>query len=137
MPKAPLPPDVELFLRTANPCVIASNRPDGQPVSVATWYLLEDDGRILVNMDAGRRRLRYLQDDPRVTLTMLGKSDWYIHVSVQGTMVELSPDPELAGIDRLSVHYTGRPYPTRDRERVNGWVVVESWHGWRHGTAVK
>lgn len=136
MPKTPLPSDVLEFLRGPNPCVIASNRPDGQPVSVATWYLLEDDGRILVNMDGGRRRLKYLAADPRVTLTMLAPADWYVHVSVQGRMTEISPDPDLAGIDRLSQHYTGQAYPTRDRDRVNGWIVVESWHGWRHGVAL-
>ena len=135
MPITPLPPDVLDFLRAAHPCVIASNRPDGQPVSVATWYLLEDDGRILVNMDRRRRRLSYLEADPRVSLTMLA-TDWYTHVSVQGRMTDLGPDPELSGIDRLSTHYTGRPYGVRNRERVNGWVVVESWHGWRHGKAL-
>ena len=83
-------PHIVEFLRAANPCVIASNRPDGQPVSVATWYLLEDDGRILVNMDGGRRRLSYLRDDPRVTLTVLAGADWYTHVSVQGRIVEIS-----------------------------------------------
>src|SRR6478752_708858 len=117
MPKSPLPPDVLEFLRAANPCVIASNRPDGQPVSVATWYLLEDDGRILVNMDGGRRRLRYLRDDPRVTLTMLAGADWYTHVRVQGRMTEIGVDTNLTGIDRISTHYTGKAYPTRDRER--------------------
>ncbi len=135
MAKPPLPDTVLEFLRLPNPAVIASSRPDGQPVSVATWYLLEDDGRILVNMDRRRRRLSYLEADPRVSLTMLAK-DWYTHVSVQGRMTDLGPDPELSGIDRLSTHYTGRPYGVRNRERVNGWVVVESWHGWRHGKAL-
>ena len=59
MPRTPPPPHILDFLHGPNPAVIASNRPDGQPVSVATWYLLEDDGRILVNMDEGRRRLHY------------------------------------------------------------------------------
>lgn len=130
MSRQPLPPHIIEFLRAANPSVIASNRPDGQPVSVATWYLLEDDGRILVNMDGGRRRLSYLRDDPRVTLTVLAGADWYTHVSVQGRMTELSADDDLSGIDRISTHYTGNPYPTRDRERVNGWIDIESWHGW-------
>ena len=129
MPAAPLPAHITEFLRSANPCVIASNRPDGQPVSVATWYILEDDGRILVNMDAGRRRLSYLRDDPRVTLTVLA-ADWYTHVSVQGRMTEISADDNLSGIDRISTHYTGHAYPTRDRARVNGWIDVDSWHGW-------
>ena len=130
MSRPPLPPHIVEFLRAANPCVIASNRPDGQPVSVATWYLLEDDGRILVNMDGGRRRLRYLRDDPRVTLTMLAGADWYTHVSVQGRMTEIGVDTNLTGIDRISTHYTGKAYPTRDRERVNGWIDIDSWHGW-------
>ena len=130
MPRTPPPPHILEFLHKPNPAVIASARPDGQPVSVATWYLLEDDGRILVNMDEGRRRLHYLRHDPRVSLTVLAEHDWGTHVSVQGTVADLSPDPDLAGIDRLSRHYTGQPYPTRNRGRVNGWITIESWHGW-------
>jgi PPOX class probable F420-dependent enzyme len=127
--RPPLPPHILDFLRAANPAVIASVRPDGQPVTVATWYLLEDDGRILVNMDVGRRRLRYLREDPQVSLTVLDQQDWSIHVSVQG-VVELAPDADLANIDRLSRQYTGNPYRVRDRDRVNGWITVEAWHGW-------
>ncbi|MEP6559966.1 MAG: pyridoxamine 5'-phosphate oxidase family protein [Nakamurella sp.] len=128
MPSAPLPPHIVEFLRGPNPAVIASNRPDGQPVSVATWYLLEDDRHILVNMDAGRKRLNYLKQDPRVSLTVLGK-DWYQHVSMQGSLV-LTPDPDMAGIDRISTHYTGHAYPDRKNLRVDGLITIESWHGW-------
>jgi PPOX class probable F420-dependent enzyme len=134
MTDAPLTDDVRALLAKPNPAVITTVRPDGQPVSVATWYLLEEDrsdgDRILVNMDAGRKRLEYLRNDPRVSLTALDAESWYTHVSVQGTVVELVDDPDLVGIDRLSVHYTGNPYPTRDRLRVSAWIRVESWHGW-------
>jgi PPOX class probable F420-dependent enzyme len=98
-------------------------------VSVATWYLLDGD-RILVNMDAGRKRLEYLRQDPRVSLTALDESSWYTHVSVRGRVVEMADDPDLADIDRLSRHYTGDPYPTRDRGRVSAWIEIDSWHGW-------
>ena len=84
MPLPPLPADVVALVAQPNPAVITSNRPDGQPVSVATWYLLEGDGRLLVNMDESRRRLAYLRKDPRVSLTVLAADDWYTHVSVQG-----------------------------------------------------
>jgi PPOX class probable F420-dependent enzyme len=131
MPRTPPPPHILEFLRAPNPAVIASARPDGQPVSVATWFLLEDDGRILVNMEEGRRRLHYLRRDPRVSLTVLAQPNWGTHVSVQGTLVDLSSDPDLGGIDKLCRHYTGNPYPVRDRGRVNGWIVIESWHGWQ------
>jgi PPOX class probable F420-dependent enzyme len=129
MPTGPLPDDVRELLVKPNPAVIASLRPDGQPVSVATWYLLDGD-RILVNMDEGRKRLEYLRADPRVSLTALDESSWYTHVSIQGRVVELRDDLDLADIDRLSMHYRGRPYPTRDRRRVSAWIQVDSWHGW-------
>jgi PPOX class probable F420-dependent enzyme len=129
MSTSPLPDEVRDLLAKPNPAVITSLRPDGQPVSVATWYLLDGD-RVLVNMDEGRKRLAYLRTDPRVSLTALDEADWYTHVSVQGRVVEFADDPDLVDIDRLSTHYTGRPYPTRDRRRVSAWIEVETWHGW-------
>ena len=125
----PMPDDVKQMLAKPGPAVITSVRPDGQPVSVATWYLL-DGGRILVNMDAGRKRLEYLRNDPRVSLTALDEQSWYTHVSVQGRVVEWADDTDLTDIDRLSVHYGGQPYPTRDRPRVSAWIEIETWHGW-------
>jgi PPOX class probable F420-dependent enzyme len=131
MSTEPLPDDVRALLAKPNPAVITTVRADGQPVSVATWYLFEPaTGRILVNMDEGRKRLAHLRRDPRVSLTALDEASWYTHVSVQGRVVELRDDPDLADIDRLSTHYNGRPYPTRDRRRVSAWVEVDSWHGW-------
>ena len=129
MTTAPLPQQTRELLAKPNPAVITSLRPDGQPVSVATWYLLDGD-RILVNMDVDRKRLDYLRQDPRVSLTALDESSWYTHVSVQGRVVELLDDEGLTDIDRLSRHYTGEPYPTRDRARVSAWIEIETWHGW-------
>ena len=129
MTGTPLPEQTRELLAKPNPAVITSLRPDGQPVSVATWYLLDGD-RILVNMDSGRKRLEYLRNDPRVSLTALDESSWYTHVSVQGRVVEWRDDDGLADIDRLSRHYTGDPYPTRDRARVSAWIEIHTWHGW-------
>jgi PPOX class probable F420-dependent enzyme len=135
VPTPPLPDDIRELLAKPNPAVIATLRPDGQPVSVATWYLLEPGpgaggDRILVNMDESRRRLGYLREDPRVSLTALDEAGWHTHVSLQGRVVELRDDPDLADIDRLSTHYTGHPYPDRERRRVSAWIEVETWHGW-------
>jgi hypothetical protein len=76
MPKPPLPPDLVAFLAEPNPSVIATIRPDGSPHTAATWYLWVD-GRVLVNMDEGRRRLEHLRQEPRVSITVLGRADWY------------------------------------------------------------
>lgn len=128
-----LPADVRDLLAKPNPAVISTLRPDGQPVSVATWYLLVGD-EILVNMDEGRTRLAYLRQDPRVSLTVLDEHSWYTHVSLQGRVARLVDDPGLVDIDRLSVHYSGRPHHNRERRRVSAWIEVDSWHGWEVGT---
>jgi PPOX class probable F420-dependent enzyme len=135
MPRPPLPPAVKELLAKPNPAVITTLRPDGQPVSVATWYLMDGD-RLLVNMDEGRKRLDYLRNDPRVSLTALAAEDWYTHVSLQGRVVDLRDDLDLADIDRLARHYTGRPYRNRVRKRVSGWIDVDRWHGWGAGKSM-
>lgn len=122
MPKLPLPDKLEEFLAKPNPAVIASVRPDGQPVSVATWYLW-DDGQILVNMDERRKRLDYLRADPRVSLTVLAEDNWYTHISVQGRVVRWRDDVDLSDIDRVARHYTGKRYSQRDRGRVSAWIM--------------
>jgi PPOX class probable F420-dependent enzyme len=134
MPKPPLPAELTEFLTLPHPSVIATLRPDGAPHTAATWYLWEG-GRVLVNMDEGRKRLEYLRADPRVSLTVLGKDDWYHHVTLRGRVTSLEPDAGLEGIDRLARHYTGAPYAQRERGRVNAWIEVESWHAWGGGRA--
>lgn len=130
MPVPPMPDDVAALLARPNPAVMATVAADGRPVTVATWYLVEDDGTVLLGLDAGRARLAHLRADPRVSLTALAADDWYTHVSVQGRAVSIEDDEGLRDIDRLSRHYTGQDYPVRDRPRVSVHVVVERWHGW-------
>ena len=131
MPNSSLPPELQAVLAKPNPAVIGTVRPDGAPNTVATWYLWEN-GRVLVNMDAGRRRLEYLRSEPRVSLTVLDGKEWYRHITLHGP-VTLHDDPELRDIDRIATHYTGGPYAQRDRPRVSGWIEVESWHAWSGG----
>ncbi|MEV4348739.1 PPOX class F420-dependent oxidoreductase [Actinoplanes sp. NPDC049596] len=132
MPKisVPLPEKILDFLRQPNPAVMATVAADGRPVSVATWYLLEDDGRILLGLDAKRARLKHLHHDPRLSLTVLAGDDWYSHVSVQGRAVSITDDEGLPAIDRLARHYTGEPYANRERPRVAVQVEIDHWHAW-------
>ena len=130
MPRPPLTEKAKTLLAQPNPAVIAVVRPDGQPVTVATWYLLEDDGRILVNMDARRKRNEYLRHDARVSLTALAAGAWYTHITVQGRVTQWRDDTDLADIDRLSRHYGRGPYGNRSRPRVSAYVEIDYWHGW-------
>lgn len=133
MPTSALPEPLLAFLAAPNPAVMATIAADGRPVTVATWYLLEDDGTILLGLDAGRARLHHLRRDPRVSLTVLAADDWYTHLSVQGRVGEIVDDEGLRDIDRLSRHYTGHAYGNRERPRVSTHLTIERWHGWRGG----
>jgi PPOX class probable F420-dependent enzyme len=128
MPKPPLPDELQALLREPNPAVMASLKPDGSPLSVATWYLW-DGGRMLVNLDHSRARLEHLRHDPRVSLTVLD-SNWYRHISLQGRVVEIVEDVDLVDIDRISNHYRGQDYTTRDSARFSAWIEIDSWHAW-------
>jgi PPOX class probable F420-dependent enzyme len=129
MPPIPVPSEVDEFLSQPNPAVIATVGSDGTPHSVPTWYDW-DEGRILINMDESRLRLRFMRRDPRAALTALDKDGWYRHVSVIGRIVSIEDDTDLEGIDRLSLRYTGQPFRNREAKRVNAWLEPERWHGW-------
>jgi PPOX class probable F420-dependent enzyme len=130
VPAPPLPPHLGAFLAKPNAAVIATVRPDGSPVTVATWYDWED-GRVLVNMDESRRRVDHVRADPRVSLTVMDVANWSAHVSLQGRVVSLEDDPGLRDIDRLSIRYLGKPYFLRDQKRISAWIEIERWHAWR------
>jgi PPOX class probable F420-dependent enzyme len=131
MPKPPLPPEADEFLRKPNPAVIATVREDGSPHTAATWYDWDGE-RILVNMASSRVRLQHLRRDPRVSLTVLDSGSWYRQVTVFGRAVEIVADPDLADIDRLSKRYTGNPYRDRARESVSAWIELDGWYGWEN-----
>ena len=143
-----LPAAVVKFLKRPNPAVIAFIRPDGFPMSVATWYDWED-GLILVNMHERRSRLRWMRANPKASLTALGEGGagevhqelaprgpippqmgWYRHVSLYGSVVRFADDTKLADIDRLCLRYTGKAFSNRRAKRVSAWIEPHGWHGW-------
>jgi PPOX class probable F420-dependent enzyme len=132
VPPAPVPAELVEFLLRPNSAVIATLRPGGAPHTVATWYDWED-GSVLVNMDASRRRLGFMRNDARVALTALDEANWYRHVSLLGAVERIEHDAELTDIDRLALRYTGSPFRSREAERYSAWIRVDAWHAWDGG----
>ena len=129
MPRLPLTPRVDRLLLKPNPAVVASLRPDGTPHTAATWYEWRN-GRILLNMDATRKRLGYMRANPAVSVNVIDVDDMYTSVSLSGRVVELVDDVGLRDIDALCQRYLGSPYPDRSSPRVSAWVEVETWSIW-------
>lgn len=128
MPRAPVSAAAEAFLAQPRPAVMATIRPDGLPATVACWYDWRD-GRLLLSMYSGAKRLANLRRNPGVSLTVLG-DPWYSHVTLIGRAVEFRDDPDLVDIDALSQRYRGEPYDERNDALTTVIVEVERWHTW-------
>lgn len=129
MPKPPIPPQFIEVLKRPNPAVVATVRPNCAPVTVATWYLWDDRGRVLLNLDSSRKRLAYMRANPRVSLTVLDGENWYRHITVEGS-VTLVDDTDQNDADRLTQHYTGGQWTERSQQRISAWLDVDSYHTW-------
>jgi PPOX class probable F420-dependent enzyme len=125
-----VPEKIRAFLLQPHPAVMATVTKDGHPVTAATWYVLESDGRVMINLDAGRLRLNHLRREPRFALDVMDADDWYSHVALQLEVADIQDDTGLADIDTLSRHYLGSAYPNRDRPRVSVRAAVTKWMAW-------
>ncbi len=125
VPTLPVSEDVEGFLAGPHPCVLATVRPDGSPVTVCCWYEY-DSGRVTLTMEATAHRVEHIRRNPNVALTILA-DDWYNCVSLLGKVVDLRDDPEFAVPERMSMRYLGISWLERT-PCVTGTVEVTRWH---------
>jgi PPOX class probable F420-dependent enzyme len=90
--------------------VVTDLRPDGSPHSTIVWVDVDDEG-VSFNTAWPRAKPRYLQADPRLSLTVVDPGDPYRWIAITGTG-ELVEDGANEQIDRLAKKYVGRDtYP--------------------------
>lgn len=99
---------VKKFLEKPNLAVLATISPSGRPQATPVWFLLDGD-EILMNTSQGRVKLRNVQADPRVAVTIYDKDNPYLYVQVRGR-ITIDPKSGARDIDRLSQRYRGKPY---------------------------
>jgi len=102
------------FLREKRFAVLATLNTDGTPQLTTMWYLLENDGTILMNTRAGRLKERNMRRDPRISLCF---EDGYNYLTIKGR-VEMIDDPQISQRDiyRLSARYHGEEKAKRQME---------------------
>ncbi len=117
-----LPPGLLALLERPSPCLIATTMPDGSPHLTQTW--VGTDGKhILINTVRGFQKLKNIDRDPRVAVTILDPEDTFSYWSVRGTVLGTTIDGAAAHIEELSQKYTGGPY-TWARGRVQERVLL-------------
>ena len=102
------------YLQELRFAVLATINKDGTPQLTTMWYLLEDDGTILMNTKVGRLKERNLRRDPRISICI---EDDYNFLTISG-IAQLIDDPERTQHDiyRLSARYHGEQKARRQMQ---------------------
>ncbi|HLJ33942.1 MAG TPA: PPOX class F420-dependent oxidoreductase [Ktedonobacteraceae bacterium] len=102
------------FLLEKRFAVLATLNKDGTPQLTTMWYILENDGTILMNTRAGRLKERNMRRDPRISICL---EDGYKYLAIKGK-VEMIDDPKVAQRDiyRLSTRYHGEEKAKKQME---------------------
>ncbi len=86
--------------------------PDGQPHSTPVWIGYDDEqDRLLVNTERGRRKARNVAQDPTVAVSMTDPDNPYRFLSISGVVEEITTEGAREHIDELSHRYMGEDYP--------------------------
>ncbi|MFC4945411.1 PPOX class F420-dependent oxidoreductase [Pseudonocardia sp. GCM10023141] len=114
------------LLTRPSPCTFTTLMPDGSPHATLTW--VDTDGRnIVINSVRGHRKVRNVERDPRVALTVLDPEQLGRYVGVRGRVVDITTEGAVEHIDRLAQRYLGRDYPWfGGRDQVRLILTVEA-----------
>ena len=88
--------------------VVATLRADGGVQLIPMW-IGHDNGAPTLNTARHRLQVRNLIRDPRITLTVVDRSEPERYLQVRG-VAEVSDDPDLEHCEALAHDYTGRPF---------------------------
>ena len=115
-----LPDGLIALLRQPSPCYLSTLMPDGSPQLTQTW--VDTDGEnILVNSVAGFQKIRNIERDPRVALTVSDPGNPARYFAVRGRVLTVTADGAADHIEMLAQRYLGGPYPWyggRDQTRL-------------------
>jgi PPOX class probable F420-dependent enzyme len=115
-----LPQGLIDLLHQPSPCYLATSMPDGSPQLTQTW--VDTDGEhILINSVSGFQKIRNVERDPRVALTVSDPANPARYFAVRGRVVNVTTEGAVEHIEKLAQRYLGGPYPWyggRDQTRL-------------------
>ena len=116
------------LLRAPSTCYLATIMPDGSPQLTQTW--VDTDGEhIIINTVQGFQKVRNIERDDRVALTVSDHTEPTRYLQVRGRVVSTTTEGGAEHIDVLSQKYTGRPYPWYGgRDQVRVILTIEARH---------
>ncbi|MGW5865510.1 PPOX class F420-dependent oxidoreductase [Streptomyces sp. NPDC055239] len=113
---------VRTLLDGKNFAGIATLGPDGAPQNSVVWIKREGDA-VLFSSTARRQKVRNLERDPRVSVSVFDLADPYTSVEIRG-VAEILPDPEKRLPHELSHKYLGIDPPGEKDEETRVIIRV-------------
>jgi PPOX class probable F420-dependent enzyme len=108
-----IPDDVRQLVEGRNFGHVATVLPDGSPHSVPVWIGVEGD-HVVFFTQTQSRKARNLARDSRVAISLVDLEQPYHSATLRGRVVGTAEGEQaLEIIDRLSLKYTGEPFPMR------------------------
>ncbi|HEX5499896.1 MAG TPA: PPOX class F420-dependent oxidoreductase [Thermomicrobiales bacterium] len=107
---------------------VATIGPEGEPQNNPVWFDWDGE-RISFSQTTGRQKMRNVQRDPRVALSIIDPDNPYRYLEIRGVVERIDPDPDKAFIDKMAQKYLGAdkyPWNQPGDERVV--VVVRPEH---------
>lgn len=125
-----LPQQLLTLLGQRATCYLATTMPDGSPQLTQLW--VTTDGRhVVLNTVQGYQKLRNIERDPRVALTVSDPANPSAYWALRGRVTGSTTDGGAEHIEALSQRYTGGPYPWyggHEQVRVILTIAADSLH---------
>jgi nitroimidazol reductase NimA-like FMN-containing flavoprotein (pyridoxamine 5'-phosphate oxidase superfamily) len=122
----------ETFLADLHVGVLGVEDPGRGPFCVPIWYLVDDDGTVVIHMDGTSKKARLLRSAGRASLVAQDEAPPYKYVSVEGSVTIGPADDRLL---EMATRYLGEEFgalyveanpPTADSVVVR--LVDEHWN---------
>ena len=96
---------------------LATVRPDCTPLVNPMWFLWDGgEGVIKLTHTKRRHNYGYIQQQPRVALSIADPDDQYRYLQVQGVVDRIEDDPEGSFYQLLQQRYRGYVTEVKDRD---------------------
>ena len=125
-----LPEGLVALLRQPSLCFVTTLMPDGSPQMTETW--VDTDGEhVLINTVQGFQKVKNVERDPRVAVSICDASSSSRYYAVRGRVIDVTTEGGAEHIEALAQRYTGGPYPWyggRDQIRVILAIAADKIH---------
>jgi PPOX class probable F420-dependent enzyme len=126
-----LPEGLVSLLHQPSLCFLTTLMPDGAPQMTQTW--VDTDGEhVVINTVQGFQKVKNVERDPRVAVSVADPSRPHSYYEVRGRVVKVTTEGGAEHIEALAQRYLGAPYPWfggRDQVRVILSIAVDKIHG--------